>query len=63
MCLQSPRGEKKSVLKGQQTKNATSQDLSMGQTLNVTAHEDPAAKAQQNYCNPWTVVKNKLLCF
>lgn len=35
----------------------------MGQTLNVTAREDPAAKAQQNYCNPWTVEKNKLLCF
>lgn len=29
----------------------------MGQTLNVTAHEDPAAKIQQNYCNPGTVSK------
>lgn len=26
VCLQSPHGEKKSILKGQQTKNATSQD-------------------------------------
>lgn len=43
--------------------------LSMGQTLNVTTHEDPAAKIQQNYCNPWTMLKrirfyvsNKIHC-
>lgn len=29
----------------------------MGQTLNITAHEDPAAKIQQNYCDPWTMLK------
>lgn len=29
----------------------------MGQNLNITAHEDPAAKIQQNYCNPWTMLK------
>lgn len=29
----------------------------MGQTLNIAAHEDPAAKIQQNYSDPRTVLK------
>lgn len=29
----------------------------MGQTLNITAREDPAAKIHQNYCDPRTMLK------